>query len=286
MSTPLWNRTRAIVMLVTVALSAVSCAGDASTTTTSEPTASTSVPTTTAPTTSTSTTAAPTSTTTPPTTTTTSSATTTEATTSTTTVAPSTTTTLPGEPIDIGPRAGDVLIVAGVRYDDVLNVREIPGLGGTIIDTLDPLATGITALGNSRLLPASLWYEIDTGSAIGWSSSRFLYHQGFTDDLTAAVVADLGEIPTGSTVDEVAAVVAMTRASEEPMSDITIASAATTSGDLREIIVDVIGLGDDALGGERLHVFVEPLDGGGFSLDTVERTLLCLRGATEDGLCV
>lgn len=265
--------------VVTLALLAVSCGGDASTTTTTtEPSASTTV--------TTSTTAAPSTTaattTTQPTTTTSS---TTAAPTSTTTAPPSTTTTLPGEPIEIGPSAGDVLLVAGVRYDDVLNVREIPGLGGSIIDTLDPLAMGIVAQGNSRLLPTSIWYEIDTGAAVGWASGRFLYFGGFTDDITAAVVADLGETPTGSTVDEIAAVVALTRASEEPESDITIASAATTSGDLREIIVDVIGLGDDALGGERLHLFVEPLDGGGFTLKTVERTLLCLRGATEDGLC-
>jgi enoyl-CoA hydratase len=34
---------------------------------------------------------------------------------------------LPGEPIDFGPAAGDVLAVIGVSHDDVLNLRSAPG---------------------------------------------------------------------------------------------------------------------------------------------------------------
>jgi hypothetical protein len=264
--------TRTFAITITaLALVVGACAGDdvgGDTTTTAAPVTTTAAPTTTpAPTTTT------TSTTTAPTTAPTS------------TSAPPTTTTLPGEPIDIGPGEGDALVVAGVVFDDLLNVRDIPGLDGTIIDTLDPLAVGIVALGENRLLPTSIWYAVETGAVEGWASGRFLYFEGFTDDVTSEVVAALGEIPIGATVDDVGAAVALTRASDEPRSDITVAMAATTSGNLREIVIDVIGLGDDALGGERLRVFAEPLDGGGFALDTVERTLLCLRGVTTDGLC-
>lgn len=259
------------VTMAALALVAAACAGDdagATTTTTAAPATTT-------------TTAAPTTTPAP---TTTSSTTATTTSTTSTSAAP-TTTMLPGEPIDFGPREGDELIVAGVVFDDVLNVRDVPGLDGAIIDTLDPLAAGIVALGENRLLPTSIWYAVGTGAVEGWASGRFLYFEGFTDDVTSAVVAALGQIPIGATVDDVGAAVALTRASDEPMSDITIAVAATTSGDLREIVIDVIGLGDDALGGERLRIFAEPLEGGGFALDTVERTLLCLRGVTADGLC-
>jgi hypothetical protein len=56
-------------------------------------------------------------------------------------------------------------------------------------------------------------------------------------------------------------------------------------GDLGEVTYDVIGLGDDAVFGFRLHVFGQPGAGGDFSLKSVERTILCGRGVS-DGLCV
>ena len=58
-------------------------------------------------------------------------------------------------------------------------------------------------------------------------------------------------------------------------------------GDLGEITLDVIGMGDDSILGERLHVFGDPDPGGeSFTMRTVERTLLCARGVGDDGLCV
>ena len=40
-------------------------------------------------------------------------------------------------------------------------------------------------------------------------------------------------------------------------------------------------------GGERLHVFGQPLDSGeGFSLMAVEATVMCDRGVTDEGFCV
>lgn len=268
--------------LVALAVVAMACGDADSTTTTTQAAQPTTTATTTPPASSTTvptTTGEPTTTTEPPTTTTSSS------TTTTTSEPPTTTTTLPGEPIEIGPQEGDLLIVIGVVYDDVLNVREIPGLTGAIITTLAPTAKGIVAAGNSRLLPNSIWYQIETEDALGWASGSFLAYEGFTDDITSEVVKDLGGIPTEATMDDLAALVAGTRASVEPESDITTTIAAT-SGDLHEITIDVVGLGDDALRGERLHIFGEPLEGGGFSLKSVERTLLCGRGVTEDGLCV
>jgi hypothetical protein len=62
-------------------------------------------------------------------------------------------------------------------------------------------------------------------------------------------------------------------------------SVAPTVGDLGEVTYDVIGLGDDAVYGYRLHVFGEPVTDG-FSLRTVERTYLCSRGVDADELCV
>jgi hypothetical protein len=272
-------------VLLALAVVAAACGGSDSTTTTSvaagSSTTTTATPTTQDP--STTTTAAPTTTTAAPGTTTSTAAPTT--TTTTTTAAPTTTTTLAGEPIDLGPLDGDLLIVIGVVYDDTLNVRQGPGLGGAILTTLAPTAKGIVATGNNRLLPNSIWFQIETEDALGWASGSFLAYEGFTDDITAAVVNHLGGIPTEATMDDLAAVVATTRASVEPESKITTTIEAA-SGDLHEITIDVVGLGDDALRGERLHIFGEPLEGGGFSLKSVERTLLCGRGVAEGGLCV
>ena len=47
-------------------------------------------------------------------------------------------------------------------------------------------------------------------------------------------------------------------------------------------------LGDDAVKGYRLRIFAEPaaIADAGFLLNSVEATLLCSRGVTDDGLCV
>ena len=57
-------------------------------------------------------------------------------------------------------------------------------------------------------------------------------------------------------------------------------------GDLGEITVEVVGLADDSVFGYRLHVFAHPHeDGEGFTLKSVERTLLCARRVSGD-LCL
>jgi hypothetical protein len=72
-------------------------------------------------------------------------------------------------------------------------------------------------------------------------------------------------------------------ASEEPESDIVLTSAPDV-GDLGEVTYDVVGLGDDAVRGVRLHVFGQPVDEA-FTLHTVEMTALCGRGE-DQGACV
>jgi hypothetical protein len=53
------------------------------------------------------------------------------------------------------------------------------------------------------------------------------------------------------------------------------------------VTYDVVGLGDDAVFGFRLHIFGEPTENGeAFSLKSVEATSLCGRAVTADGVCV
>ncbi len=192
--------------------------------------------------------------------------------------------TLPGEPIDIGPGAGQVLGVVGVPSGDVLNVRAAPGADQRIVAKLDPLADDVVATGAARQLAQSIWHEVTAEGVTGWANRAFLAWLGGTDDVTAQIIDTLGERPSAETMLDLGRIVAEARASDQPPSRITV-TVAPTAGDLGEITYDVVGMGDDSVFGERLHVFGRQL-GQGFSLASVERTHLCARGVTDDGLCV
>jgi hypothetical protein len=202
-----------------------------------------------------------------------------------TTAGPSTTTNpvLPGEEIDIGPRAGDVIAVVGVEHDDVVKVRSAPGDEQPIVTTAPPTAEGILALGHTRLLTQSLWFEVNVDGTTGWAPASQFAYLGRVDDATSEVVAKLGSTPVAPTLTEMARSVAAVFASTEPVSRIAI-SVAETEGDLGEITVDVVGIGDDSLAGSRLHIFAVK-DGGDWSLKSVEHTLLCTRGLSGE-ICV
>ena len=201
----------------------------------------------------------------------------------TTTAAAATTTTLAGVPIDLGPASGDVLAVVGLAHDDVLNVRGAPGAFNPIVDTIEPTGTA-TATGTARDLGRAIWFQHDTGDAVGWSNLSFAAYAGGTDDATEEVVSLLGEIPIAESMGALGLIVARSLASSEPASRIVM-SVAPTQGELGEVTYDVIGLGDDSVYGYRLHIFGEEVTDG-FSLNTVERTALCSRGVDADGLCV
>lgn len=257
------------------------CGGNAggATTTTADTTTTTLAPATTT------TTIAATTTTTPDTVTTTAPATTTTtADTATTTVPSETTTSIAGQPIDFGPTAGDVLMVIGVRHNDVLNLRAGPGTNQRVLAGIPPTFTNLKALGNTRQLPASFWVQVDFNGTTGWVSMRYTGYEGEVTDDTAAVIDKLDGRPTKATMTALADEVARLYASEEPASTIVQVTPAT-GGDLHEVTYDVIGLGDDAVGGFRLHIFAEQVSGG-FTLRSVEVTVICSRGVDADRLCV
>lgn len=190
-----------------------------------------------------------------------------------------------GEPFDRAVADADYTVV-GVAHDDVLNVRAAPGVEAPIVTELPPTGSA-TATGRARLLEGSGgWYELEGGGITGWANARYLALPGQVTDVTSEVVeARGGDLPQAETMLDLGEAVAATRASEEPASDVVM-TVAPTVGDLGEVTLDVIGLGDDAIHGERLHVFGTPTEGGeGFVLKSVEMTLLCGRGVS-DGLCV
>ncbi len=197
-------------------------------------------------------------------------------------------TELPGEPWDGFADAGDVLAVFGVADDDSLNIRSIPGTGGEVVATAAPTATDLVATGRARQLPRSFWYEvqvIDENGTVetGWAAIAFLAFIGPVDDATAEYLA-ANDPPVNETLVDLAQEVAQYFASDEPPSEI-IQSVAPSVGDLGEITVDVVGIGDDAGAGYRLHIFAtENENGETWDLRTIERTEMCTRGIS-DGRC-
>ncbi len=254
-----------IALMAAMALLVAACGGDAADTTTTILDTST-------------TTAAPSTTTTEPTTTTTTAPTTT------TTAPQATTTTLAGEPIDFGPREGDVVMVIGVRHDDVLNLRAGPGADQPIVGEIPPTFTDLVALGNTRDLDPSFWIEVDYEGTTGWVHMGFIGYQGDTTDETSRLISELGERPVERTMTDLGELVAAQYASEDEQGSDIVQVTPVTTGDLAEVTYDVIGLADDAVRGVRIHVFAEQVDGG-FSLRNVELTAICGRGVDEDLLC-
>jgi hypothetical protein len=214
-------------------------------------------------------------------------ATTTTTAVATTTVAadPTTSTTLvEGEPSEFGPRAGDVLTVIGVRYDDTLNLRAGPSPRAAVVGTIEPTYEGLVAAGKTWQLPAALWTNVVYDGLVGWVNLRFVAYAGATDDVTAAVVAALGGYPVAPSLEELGRIVAEALAGSEPGSVIVI-SVAPTLADRSEVTYDVVGIGDDAVAGVRAHVFAVETETG-FVLDAVEARELCARGTTPEGLCI
>ncbi len=264
--------------MVAISLLTASCGDDTATTT--EPGDS-------------STTAAPTSTETSTTTAPSTASTSSTSTSSTTTTAPPPSTTaddgLPGTAFDRAPGEGRVLAVIGVEFDDVLNVRAAPGVDQAIVAELDPLAADFEATGRARMLTSSIWWEVITAEGVtGWVSSSFTAQIGPTGDLTSQVVAAVGAIPEAETMIDLALVVVDALADEPDFPMSVVLTVEPSVGDLGEVTYDMVGLGDDAVRGLRVHVFGQPVDGDGFSLKSVEATDMCdpTRGPSEPGgLC-
>jgi hypothetical protein len=172
----------------------------------------------------------------------------------------------------------------GVAFDDVLNVRVAPGADQTIVHELDPVADDIIATGHNRTLPQSIWYQVEVDGVTGWVSGAFVGYPGPVDDVTAQIIQQLGGIPEAANMLELGRAITEGLTTGEPPTRITV-TVAPTIGDLGEVTYDVVGVGDDAVAGFRLHIFGAS-SGSGFYLDTVEALNFCSRGVDPDGFCV
>jgi len=194
---------------------------------------------------------------------------------------------LPGERVELYPYEGARLAVVGVSTGDTLKVRAGPGVAFRVVLGLGPLATNAVARGHNRSLgDAGFWSEITVGATTGWANTSFLLQLGEVNDITATLFPTAADRPRSESMLQLARTVGELRTSGEPASRIVIVEGPRL-GDLGEVTVDVIGLGDDSVGGERLKIFAVPTPGGGgITLRTVEATTLCSRGVTTERLCV
>lgn len=194
---------------------------------------------------------------------------------------------LPGEPIEVYPYEGDEIDVVGVAVDDVLHVRDLPDPEADSLAELDPLTEGLVASGHNRLLDEyGMWVELDTGDVTGWSNMTYLGYLGEVEDVTD----DFDGIETASSMEELAEEVGElaaenSGAADNPEHFIQIVDGPA-SGDQDEITVDVLGIPDDSLKGERLHVVATASGSADYQISAVERTLICARGTDEAGLCL
>lgn len=192
---------------------------------------------------------------------------------------------LPGEVLEMFPYEDANLAVVGVDRDDVLNLRVGPGVDYAVAAELSPIATGLIASGHNRMIGGAIWVEVTVDGETGWVNNSFVLQFGIVDDITSEL-SELGELPGGETMVDIAETVGALRASDDVDSRIVVIEDPVV-GDLGEIMIDVIGLADDAVGGERLHILATPLAGGeGFVVKSVESITLCSRGVTDDFLCL
>lgn len=190
---------------------------------------------------------------------------------------------LPGVPWDAHPYAGAEFAVVGVAADDVLNVRTGPGVEFDVAYTLGPLEDSVIATGQNRQLPSGdVWALVRQGAREGWVNAAYLLLPSSTEDVTASNFPSPADLPRASTVEDLAHLVADAVAGGDSGPRVTIVDGPH-AGDLYEVTVDVIGLGDDSAGGYRLHLFAVREGDGPFLLRTVESTVLCSRGVSDGG---
>ena len=204
---------------------------------------------------------------------------------------PAASVSLPGDPYEFGPAAGDTLAVVGVAWDEILDVRDVPG--GEIVARLDPWGK-VVATGNTRKVSTAVWHEVRIGELTGWAGADFLAPLGWSRDMASQVVERVGETPMAETLLDLGLIVAGFFVSEGEVSPRVVFSGRPAHAEaLSQVAVDVLGLPDDSVRGYRIVVSADAVHEQGFgtgpfAIWSVSVTDICYssRGVSEEGLCV
>ncbi|MEM9135381.1 MAG: hypothetical protein AAF962_01185 [Actinomycetota bacterium] len=190
---------------------------------------------------------------------------------------------IPGDPFDIGPQEGDRLDVVGVAFDDELNFRVLPDPGSTIVDSVAPEAASpvVLSLGEGRLLTNSAWWHVTVDGEEAWANFTFLGMLGSTSSIGLDLFDRLPSTEF-ATVEEMAEAVADLRAGG-PVPTVTFVTEPTLLTGEQSVVVDVIGIGDDAVKGERITLFYTDIPGrSGVDLFGADATAICSRGRSGE----
>jgi len=194
--------------------------------------------------------------------------------TSTTTIQSEPTFTLPGGEVDSTFATGDVVGVVGAAHDVTHWLVGLPGdeITGGVVRELQPTETGLSALGAAWQVDDVLWERLRFGEHEGWFPRSMLAFIGEPEDVTG--------LYTGISAESVEELGAEVAGEIEAARIVLVAEPGPL-----EVVYDVIGLEDDSVAGYRIRV-VASEQAGRFAPELVERTPLCSRGISEDGLCV
>lgn len=193
---------------------------------------------------------------------------------------------------------GEEVGVAGLSGEDApLEVWSEPGAEAEVVGELGP--TDAALLGGREVRHADhqpgSWTEVELADGYGWvntvNTDGSLYYFGLGEDITEEYV---DEVPPAEDPQLIAEGVAermtddyeqgTTEDGEEYGASWTLVSTPEDHGE-DFYRLDVLGMMDDSRAGYRLFATVEEHDDG-YQLAQVERTQICSRGVSDDGLCV
>ena len=221
----------------------------------------------------------------------------------------------------VGPAAGTAMTVVGVRWDDVLNVRDAPN--GNIIarlrlvlsdargDEIDLLAPdsddvvavapleGVIATGQTEALRTTVWHRVEVGSTQGWVSDAYVAPiGGWATDIADLLGRHLDSTENYENLSDIEAIVRNVLTTMEP--DAALVTTVPGGGFFEavgELAMDVIGVHDERLRGYRIRVWIRT-DGdwmvlnpsevtGPFTVQSIDVFELCsnTRGTGADGRC-
>lgn len=199
----------------------------------------------------------------------------------TTTTVEETTTTLESERLDYGPPEGSTVVSIGLPPDERLPFLAEARPDAEVLAELslddETIAQGVIVTWGRE----HGYYEVTFNGQLGYVPAPNAAVPGMVHDVTARVVAVYEGIPFEQTLEDLAERVAETVEAERR---VIVSVGDPGDSDLAEVMIDVLDFRDDAVGGERLHIFAVP-HGGGWQMRTVEATVWCLRGADPDGFC-
>src|SRR5699024_4794019 len=177
----------------------------------------------------------------------------------------------------------------GVEDGDVLFVRGLPDHTAEEVGRLAPTGDAVLA-GRERTvehhdesrLGRALWAEIELADGVGWVNSYYLGYLAQTHDISSEFHGYGPHEDASALVAEIAQERVDERAGPSQVPEWVLVQTPEDSPVYR---VDIFPFFADATWGERLEIHLEDA-AGGVALGQVQRTAICMRGLTDDGLCV